>query len=59
MNKKQSQRALRRQAEREKQAEEQRQGAAILATRDTEARKRLLAKAMAGSQKEARNQEAV
>ena len=45
MNKKQSLRALRRQAEREKQAEQQRQAAAILATRDLEERKRLLAKA--------------
>ena len=56
MNKKQSLRALRRQAEREKQAEQQRQAAAILATRDLEERKRLLAKAMADSEKEARNQ---
>ena len=56
MNKKQSLRALRRQAEREKQAEQQRQAAAILATRDMEERKRLLAKAMADSEKEARNQ---
>lgn len=56
MNKKQSLRALRRQAEREKQAEHQRQAAAILATRDLEERKRLLAKAMADSEKEARNQ---
>lgn len=56
MNKKQSLRALRRQAEREKQAEQQRQAAAILATRDLEERKRLLAKAMANSEKEARNQ---
>lgn len=56
MNKKQSLRALRRQAEREKQAEQQRQAAAILATRDMEERKRLLAKAMANSEKEARNQ---
>lgn len=56
MNKKQSLRALRRQAEREKKAEKQRQAAAILATRDLEERKRLLAKAMAESEKEARNQ---
>lgn len=56
MNKKQSLRALRRQAEREKQAEHQRQAAAILAPRDLEERKRLLAKAMADSEKEARNQ---
>lgn len=56
MNKKQSLRALRRQAEREKQAEQQRQAAAILATRDLEERKRLLAKTMADSEKEARNQ---
>ena len=56
MNKKQSLRALRRQAEREKQAEQQRQAAAILATKDLEERKRLLAKAMANSEKEARNQ---
>lgn len=56
MNKKQSLRALRRQAEREKQAEQQRKAAAILATRDLEERKRLLAKTMADSEKEARNQ---
>lgn len=56
MNKKQSLRALRRQAEREQKAEKQRQAAAILATRDLEERKRLLAKAMADSEKEARNQ---
>ena len=56
MNHKQSLRALRRQAEREKQAEQQRQAAAILATKDLEERKRLLAKAMADSEKEARNQ---
>lgn len=56
MNKKQSLRALRRQAEREKQAEQQRKAAAILAARDLEERKRLLAKAMADSEKEARNQ---
>lgn len=56
MNKKQSLRALRRQAEREKQAEQQRQAAAILAARDLEERKRMLAKAMADSEKEARNQ---
>lgn len=56
MNKKQSLRALRRQAEREKKAEKQRQAAAILAPRDLEERKRLLGKAMADSEKEARNQ---
>lgn len=56
MNKKQSLRALRRQAEREKQAEQQRKAAAILAPRDMEERKRLLAKAIADSEKEARNQ---
>ena len=56
MNKKQSLRALRRQAEREKQAEQQRKAAAILAPRDLEERKRLLGKAMADSEKEARNQ---
>lgn len=56
MNKKQSLRALRRKAEREQRTEKQRQAAAILATRDLEERKRLLAKAMADSEKEARNQ---
>lgn len=56
MNHKQSLRAMRRQAEREQRAEKQRQAAAILATRDLEERKRLLAKAMADSEKEARNQ---
>lgn len=56
MNKKQSLRAMRRQAEREQKAEKQRQAAAILATKDLEERKRLLAKAMADSEKEARNQ---
>ena len=56
MNKKQSLRAMRRKAEREQRAEKQRQAAAILATRDLEERKRLLAKAMADSEKEARNQ---
>ena len=56
MNKKQSLRAMRRQAEREQRAEKQRQAAAILAPRDLEERKRLLAKAMANSEKEARNQ---
>ena len=56
MNKKQSLRAMRRQAEREQRAEKQRQAAAILATKDLEERKRLLAKAMADSEKEARNQ---
>ena len=56
MNKKQSLREMRRKAEREQRAEKQRQAAAILATRDLEERKRLLAKAMANSEKEARNQ---
>ena len=56
MNKKLSLREMRRQAEREQRAEKQRQAAAILATRDLEERKRLLAKAMADSEKEARNQ---
>lgn len=56
MNRKQSLRALRRKAEREQRAEKQRQAAAILAPRDLEERKRLLAKAMADSEKEARNQ---
>lgn len=56
MNKKQSLRAMRRKAEREQKAEKQRQAAAILATKDLEERKRLLAKAMADSEKEARNQ---
>ena len=56
MNKKQSLRAMRRKAEREQKAEKQRQAAAILATRDLEERTRLLAKAMADSEKEARNQ---
>ena len=56
MNKKQSLREMRRQAEREQRAEKQRQAAAILATRDLEERKRLLAKAMEDSEKEARNQ---
>ena len=56
MNHKQSLRALRRQAEREQRAEKQRKAAAILAPRDMEERKRLLAKAMADSEKEARNQ---
>ena len=56
MNKKQSLREMRRQAEREQRAEKQRQAAAILATKDLEERKRLLAKAMADSEKEARNQ---
>ena len=55
MNKKQSLREMRRKAEREQKAEKQRQ-AAILATKDLEERKRLLAKAMADSEKEARNQ---
>lgn len=56
MNKKQSLREMRRKAEREQKAEKQRQAAAILATRDLEERKRLLAKAMTDSEKEARNQ---
>ena len=56
MNRKQSIRALRRKAEREQRAEKQRQAAAILAAKDLEERKRLLAKAMADSEKEARNQ---
>ena len=56
MNKKQSLREMRRKAEREQKAEKQQQAAAILATRDLEERKRLLAKAMADSEKEARNQ---
>ena len=56
MNKKQSLREMRRKAEREKKAEKLRQAAAILATKDLEERKRLLAKAMANSEKEARNQ---
>lgn len=56
MNHKQSLRAMRRQAEREQRAEKKRQAAAILATKDLEERKRLLAKAMADSEKEARNQ---
>lgn len=56
MNKKQSLRALRRQAEREKQAEQQRKAAAILAPRDLEERKRLLGKAMAECGEKARNQ---
>lgn len=55
MNKKQSLREMRRKAEREQRAEKQRQAAAILATKDLEERKRLLAKAMADSEKEARN----
>ena len=53
MNKKQSLREMRRKAEREQRAEKQRQAAEILATRDLEERKRLLAKAMADSEKEA------
>ena len=56
MNKKQSLREMRRKAEREQRAKKQRQAAAILATKDLEERKRLLAKAMADSEKEARNQ---
>lgn len=56
MNKKQSLREMRRKAEREQRAEKQRQAAEILATRDLEERKRLLGKAMADSEKEARNQ---
>ena len=57
MNKKQSLREMRRKAEREQRAEKQRQAAAILATRDLEERKRLLAKAMAEGEENARNQE--
>lgn len=56
MNRKQSLRALRRKAEREQRAEKQRKAAAILTTRDLEERKRMLAKAMEDSEKEARNQ---
>ena len=56
MNKKQSLRAMRRQAEREKKAEKQRQAAAILATRDLEERKRLLGKTIAQCEEQARNQ---
>ena len=56
MNKKQSLREMRRKAEREQRAEKQRQAAAILATRDLEERKRLLAKAMSDSETEARNE---
>lgn len=56
MNKKQSLRALRRQAEREKQAEHQRQAAAILAPRDMEERRRLLGKTIAQCEEQARNQ---
>ena len=56
MNHKQSLRALRRQAEREQRAEKQRKAAAILATRDLEERKRLLAKAMSEGEEKARNQ---
>ena len=56
MNKKQSLRALRRQAEREKQAEHQRQAAAILASRDMEERRRLLGKTIAQCEEQARNQ---
>lgn len=56
MNKKQSLRALRRQAEREKQAEQQRQAAAILAPRDMEERRRLLGKTIAQCEEQARNQ---
>lgn len=57
MNKKQSLRALRRKAEREQRAEKQRQAAAILTPRDLEERKRLLRKAMAEGEENARNQE--
>lgn len=57
MNKKQSLRAMRRKAEREQRAEKQRQAAAILATKDLEERKRLLGKAMAEGEENARNQE--
>ena len=56
MNHKQSLRALRRQAEREKQAEQQRQAAAILAPRDMEERRRLLGKTIAQCEEQARNQ---
>lgn len=56
MNKKQSLRALRRQAEREKQAEQQRQAAAILAPRDMEERRRMLGKTIAKCEEQARNQ---
>lgn len=56
MNKKQSLRALRRQAEREKQAEHQRKAAAILAPRDMEERRRLLGKTIAKCEEQARNQ---
>jgi len=56
MNKKQSLRALRRQAEREKQAEQQRKAAAILAPRDMEERRRLLGKTIAQCEEQARNQ---
>ena len=56
MNKKQSLRALRRQAERDKKAEKQRQAEAILAPRDLEERKRLLGQAMAECEEKARNQ---
>lgn len=56
MNKKQSLRALRRQAEREKQAEQQRKAAAILAPRDLEERRRLLGKTIAQCEEQARNQ---
>ena len=57
MNKKQSLREMRRKAEREQKAEKQRQAAAILAPRDLEERKRLLGKAMAEGEENARNQE--
>lgn len=56
MNKKQSLRAMRRQAEREQKAEKQRQAAAILATKDLEERKRLLGKTIAQCEEQARNQ---
>lgn len=57
MNHKQSLRAMRRKAEREQRAEKKRQAAAILATRDLEERKRLLGKAIAEGEENARNQE--
>lgn len=56
MNKKQSLRALRRQAEREQKAEKQRQAEAILAPRDMEERRRLLGKTIAQCEEQARNQ---
>ena len=56
MNKKQSLRALRRRAEREKKAEKQRQAAEILAPKDLEERKRRLGKAIADCEEKARTQ---